>query len=144
MAYMELIKEAHHFIYIENQFFMSQNGGYPLSNQISEAIVLKIKEKARLNKKFKVLVIVPLLPGFEGDVETASVLKVQLHYQYQTICRGGQSIYEVLAKDPYIKDKASDYIQFCGLRNHGRIEQAIETEQIYVHSKVKRITLQVK
>ena len=117
---------------------MSQNGGHPLSNQISEALVLKIKEKARSKKKFKVIVIVPLLPGFEGDVETASVLKVQLHYQYQTICRGGQSIYEVLTKDPYIKDKASDYIQFYGLRTHGKFNEAIETEQIYIHSKVKQ------
>jgi len=114
---------------------MSQNGGEPLTNGISEAIIVRIKEAAKLKQKFKVVVFVPLLPGFEGDVETASVLKVQLHWQYQTICRNENSIYEVLGKDPNI-DNPEDYISFYSLRTHAKINGNPETEMIYIHSKL--------
>jgi len=135
VAYMELIEKAKHFIYIENQFFISQNAGDQILNGISEALIMRIKVAARNKEKFKVVVFVPLLPGFEGDVGTASVLKVQLHWQYQTICRGEKSMYEVLKRDPNIKNP-EDYISFYSLRTHGKYGDLPETEMIYIHSKL--------
>lgn len=44
MAYLELIKNAQHFIYIENQFFVSSVAGDPVSNQIASMIAERIIE----------------------------------------------------------------------------------------------------
>lgn len=61
-AYLDLIMRAKDFIYIENQFFMSHE------NFISEKIAERIRLAYTNKEKFKVIVMMPLLPGFEGDV----------------------------------------------------------------------------
>jgi len=38
VAYVELIKNAKHFIYIENQFFISSTAGDPVTNEIAHAL----------------------------------------------------------------------------------------------------------
>lgn len=89
---MELISNAQNFIYIENQFFMSHE------NEISEIIAQKIRDAFRNRQPFKVIVMMPLLPGFEGDVtsEKAGVLRVQMHIQYEAINRHKSSIFQLL------------------------------------------------
>lgn len=62
IAYLALISGAEHFIYIENQFFISCAAGPPVKNRISEAIVNRIKKAAAEKKRFKVIVVMPLLP----------------------------------------------------------------------------------
>lgn len=57
-----MIIDAKEFIYIENQFFMSHE------NDISEKIAERIRNAYHRKEKFKVIVMMPLLPGFEGDV----------------------------------------------------------------------------
>ena len=96
LAYIQLIGEAKHFIYIENQFFISNSAGHPVENAIAEVLVKRIKSAARKKEKFKVIVFVPLLPGFEGEIDdpNSAVMKVQLHWEYFTISRGGNSILE--------------------------------------------------
>jgi phospholipase D1/2 len=42
IAYLKLITDAKHFIYIENQFFISSHAGAPVVNEISKAIVKRI------------------------------------------------------------------------------------------------------
>lgn len=141
MAYLEMIQNAKHFIYIENQFFISGSAGDQVHNQISEVLIMRIKQAAANKEKFRVIVVLPLLPGFEGEIDTstASILKIQLHWQYQTICRGGTSIIETLEKDPNIKDPF-EYISFFSLRQHGKISGEPVTEIVYVHSKVRDIS----
>lgn len=69
-----------------------------VKNIIANALVARIKEAARLKEKFKVIVIMPLLPGFAGEINdsNSAVMKVQLHWEYLTISKGGSSIIEQL------------------------------------------------
>ena len=134
-AYLHLIAQAKHFIYIENQFFISSTAGRPVKNQIAQALVERIKIAAALRENFKVIVMMPLLPGFEGRIEDSSLLRVQLYWEYQTICRGLTSIYEQLKSDSNIVN-VEDYISFYSLRNHGEIRGLPVTEIVYIHSKL--------
>lgn len=134
-AYLHMIDEANHFIYIENQFFISSTAGKPVRNNIAMALLERIKIAASERENFKVIVLMPLLPGFEGKIESSSILKAQLHWEYSTICRGIASIIEQLKNDPNIVTP-DDYISFYSLRNHGDLNGKPVTEMIYIHSKL--------
>lgn len=89
-AYVETITRAQHYIYIENQFFISL--GFPdavVKNQIAESLFKRIVRAHREKKAFRVYVILPLLPGFEGDVanNTGIALRIITHWNYASICR---------------------------------------------------------
>ena len=142
IAYLNLIRNAKNFIYIENQFFISEAGGDTVvHNQISEALIMRIKKAAERKEKFRVVVFLPLLPGFEGEIYqgNAAILKIQMYWEYATISRGGTSILEKLAKDPNIEDP-SEYISFYSLRQHAKLNGEPVTELIYIHSKVSLLT----
>ena len=136
MAYIQLIEQAKHFIYIENQFFISHLAGLPVENLIANALLLRIKQAHSKKEKFKVMVFLPLLPGFPGDIDktAAGVLKIQLHWEYYTISRGGNSILECLTKEGI---NPNEYIHFFSLRGHDIVSGIPKTEIIYIHSKVK-------
>ena len=137
-SYLEMILQAKHFIYIENQFFISNSAGEKfVHNQIAEALISRIKKAALLKEKFRVVVFIPLLPGFEGDLlnSNSGILRIQMHWQYSTISRGGTSILETLRKDPNITDP-NEYISFFSLRQHSKLNGIPATELIYIHSKV--------
>ncbi|KAJ2630158.1 hypothetical protein H4R22_002857, partial [Coemansia sp. RSA 1290] len=56
-AYCEMIRDAKHFIYIENQFFVSnarEDPGYTIKNRIAEALVDRVKRAHRRGEKFHV------------------------------------------------------------------------------------------
>ena len=135
-AYLHLIDKADHFIYIENQFFISSTAGSKVKNSIAQALVERIKFAAEKKEKFKVVVVLPLLPGFAGSVDdpSASVLRIQLYWLYSTISRSETSIYQQLLACPYIADP-SEYISFYGLRTHDVLDRPA-TEIVYVHSKL--------
>ena len=63
--------------------------------------------------------MLPLLPGFEGDItdEASNVMRIQLHWEYQTISRGKNSLFQKLSHIPNL----SDYLKVYSLRNHGLI-----------------------
>ena len=134
-----MISNAEHFIYIENQFFISKSAGSDVHNQISEALIQRIKQAEEKKEKFRVIIILPLLPGFEGEIDgsSASILKVQMHWQYATICRGGASIIETLQSE--FRIDPDEYISFLSLRQHGKIGANPVTELIYIHSKVQQL-----
>ena len=131
-AYIQLIQSAQHLIYIENQFFISSTASPLVKNKIAEALAYKIKEAHEDGRKFKILILLPLLPGFEGDVRTSPVLRIQMYWQYMTISRGKDSLFRLLEKWEIDPNK---YIYFIGLRNHEVMEKPV-TELIYIHSKV--------
>ncbi|KAI0750490.1 phospholipase D/nuclease [Fomes fomentarius] len=118
-AYIELIREAEHFIYIENQFFISstQDDG-PIKNQVAKALVERIVRAGREGKKFRVVVCIPEVPGFAGQIKDESSVKIIMAAQFRTINRGGTSIYEEIRKAGY---EPSDYIRFYHLRAYDRI-----------------------
>ncbi len=44
----------------------------------------------RKNQAFRVYILIPLLPAFEGEIggDSGSALRTILHYNYASICRG--------------------------------------------------------
>ncbi|KAG5341907.1 hypothetical protein C0989_007067 [Termitomyces sp. Mn162] len=118
-AYIQLINESKYFIYIENQFFISatQNGDQ-VTNRIAGALVDRITRAYNEGAKFKVIVCIPEVPGFSGDVKNEGSLKTIMAAQYRTINRGGASIYEKLREKGI---EPLDYIRFYHLRAYDRI-----------------------
>ena len=60
-----------HFIYIENQFFITATSDMqkPIKNKIGAAIVERILRAARAGQRFMVIVIMPAVPAFAGDLK---------------------------------------------------------------------------
>ncbi len=140
-AYLQLIDSAEHFIYIENQFLVTQsssNGSGPVRNRIGEALVKRIIRAHREEKRFRVILVMPLLPAFEAAVDSpeASCIRVIMQFQYASISKGPHSIIGQL-KSAGIDDH-SQYIDFFSLRKHGILPASGQpcTEQLYVHSKL--------
>ncbi|SAL95926.1 hypothetical protein [Absidia glauca] len=125
-AYMECISRAKHFIYIENQFFITatRSGDKLIKNKIGEALVARIKRAHQEKQKFRVIVVIPTAPGFEGDFAFADrrsmALRSIAHYQYLSISRGGNSVLEKLHQ---ANIPAEQYIGFYSLRNWGQIKK---------------------
>ena len=146
-GYYHLIDNSKHYLYIENQFFVSKSFSeeerrecrYSLSDVVENLIAYHIRkriERAYLNKeKFRVFVFIPLLPGFAGEPESSGTLQIILKHTYAGICRNhGMSIIEQLEK--IMGDKWKEYIGFYSLRGHGLVNNVPETELIYIHSKL--------
>lgn len=140
-AYIDIIDNSMHYIYIENQFFITRSGGlkkYPrdVVNEVGEALARRIIRAFRSEQTFRVYVLIPLLPAFEGELgtNTGTNLEVITHWNMKSICRGSDSLLQRLKRE--IGDKAWDYITFFSLRNHGVINEKPVTELIYIHSKM--------
>jgi phospholipase D1/2 len=71
------------------------------------------------------MVFLPLMPGFSGDVtdSIASLLRIQMAYEFETISKGEFSLIELLKKDG-IPDPFK-YIKFYSLRNHDLMKSGI-------------------
>uniref|UniRef100_A0A8B9HYX1 Phospholipase n=1 Tax=Astyanax mexicanus TaxID=7994 RepID=A0A8B9HYX1_ASTMX len=84
------------------------------------------------NKKFRVYVVTPLLPGFEGDISTGggSALQAVMHFNYRYTHTHTHTHISTM------DDQWMNYISFCGLRTHAELEGRLVTELIYVHSKL--------
>ncbi|KAJ4323841.1 hypothetical protein N0V94_001625 [Neodidymelliopsis sp. IMI 364377] len=122
-AYIELIRNAKHYVYIENQFFITntrKNDSSPVHNQIGAAIVEAVVAAGKEGRKFRVIIIIPAIPGFAGDLRdnAAAGTRAIMDYQFKSICRGEDSIFErVKAQgvDP------NEHIFFFNLRSYDRI-----------------------
>uniref|UniRef100_A0A8C1UD32 Phospholipase n=1 Tax=Cyprinus carpio TaxID=7962 RepID=A0A8C1UD32_CYPCA len=135
-AYIQVIAKSKHFIYIENQFFISCADNKHVYNKIGDAIIERIIRAHKEKKPFRVYVVTPLLPGFEGDISTGggSALQAVMHFNYRTMNRGEYSIIAQLKKE--MDDQWMNYISICGLRTHAELQGRLVTELIYVHSKL--------
>ncbi|KAL5227220.1 hypothetical protein ABZP36_015485 [Zizania latifolia] len=138
-SYFSLIEKAEHFVYIENQFFISGlSGDDTIKNRVLEALYRRILRAEKDKSCFRVIIVIPLLPGFQGGIDDGGAASVRaiMHWQYRTICRGPNSILQKLYD--VVGSKAHDYISFYGLRAHGRLGDGgpLVTNQIYVHSKL--------
>ncbi|XP_028619146.1 phospholipase D1 isoform X2 [Grammomys surdaster] len=135
-AYIHVIENSKHYIYIENQFFISCADDKVVFNKVGDAIAQRILKAHREGQRYRVYVVIPLLPGFEGDISTGggNALQAIMHFNYRTMCRGESSILGQLK--PELGNKWINYISFCGLRTHAELEGNLVTELIYVHSKL--------
>uniref|UniRef100_A0A673J8K1 phospholipase D n=1 Tax=Sinocyclocheilus rhinocerous TaxID=307959 RepID=A0A673J8K1_9TELE len=123
-AYIQVIAKSKHFIYIENQFFISCADNKHVYNKIGDAIIERIIRAHKEKKLFRVYVVTPLLPGFEGDISTGGGMMFCLYFTRF-------SLYT-----PTVDDQWMNYISICGLRTHAELEGRLVTELIYVHSKL--------
>jgi phospholipase D1/2 len=137
-AYSEIIRNAKHYVYIENQFFITATGDQqsPVHNTIGRAIVDAIVQAAKDGRKFRVIVVIPCIPGFAGDLreDAATGTRAIMDYQYKSICRGEHSIFEQVRSqgvDP------GEYIFFFNLRSYDRLNRTPAIAQKEKESGVK-------
>ncbi|KAF2089290.1 phospholipase D [Saccharata proteae CBS 121410] len=137
-AYVKSIQTSEHFVYIENQFYISSCDveGTKILNQINEALLERIKRAHKNQEDWRCVLVIPLMPGFQNTVDSQDGTSVRLIMtcQYRSICRGESSLFERLRAsgiDP------EDYIQFYSLRSWGKIgpTKSLVTEQLYIHAK---------
>ncbi|KAI2664540.1 Phospholipase D2 [Labeo rohita] len=133
-AYIHVIENSQHYIYLENQFFITCSDQKNVFNTIGDAIVKRILRAHNEGKKYRVFVVIPLLPGFEGDISQGGGNAIQaiLHFTYRWFviyCFNDRLI------SPSVQDQWTQYISLCGLRTHSELTQSPVTELIYVHSK---------
>lgn len=135
-AYVQTITKAQHYLYIENQFFISLDGTGSVKNQIANALVRRIVRAHKEERAFRVYLVMPLLPAFEGDVggTTGTALRAITHWNYASICRGKASLLERLRAAGV--DRPAEYISFHSVRTSDVLMGQPVTELIYVHSKL--------
>ncbi|KAK0092201.1 hypothetical protein PV326_001951 [Microctonus aethiopoides] len=137
-AYIDVITNSEKYIYIENQFFitMATMERHSVRNRIGETLLKRILRAHKEGAIFRVFIVMPLLPGFEGEVggPTGTTLHTITHWNYASISRGKDAILSRLI-DAGIEDP-SEYITFHGLRTHSLLNGSMVTELIYVHSKL--------
>ncbi|KAG7196064.1 Phospholipase D1 [Scheffersomyces spartinae] len=137
-AYLKLIETSEHFVYIENQFFITACfiDGTEIKNRIGDALVDRIIRAHENNESWRAVIVIPLMPGFESQVDEpdGSSVRVIMQCQFMSISRGSTSIFAKLRKYGIDPD---DYIQFYSLRKWGRIgpDRTLVTEQLYIHAK---------
>ncbi|KAG2314666.1 hypothetical protein Bca52824_017788 [Brassica carinata] len=119
-AYIQAIRSAQHFIYIENQYFIGSSFVWPnykeagADNLVPIELALKIASKIRARERFAVYVVIPMWP--EGDPSSAPVQEI-LYWQGQTM----QMMYEIIAREIKHMDlenvNPQDYLNFYCLGN---------------------------
>ncbi|GMY28163.1 phospholipase D delta-like [Fagus crenata] len=119
-AYIQAIRSAQHFIYIENQYFLGSSYAWPsykeagADNLIPMELALKIASKIQVKERFAVYIVIPMWP--EGAPSSSSVQEI-LFWQGQTM----QMMYEIIAgelKSMHLESShPQDYLNFYCLGN---------------------------
>lgn len=137
-AYVKMIEESEHFVYMENQFFITSTEtlNARIVNRIGDALVERIIRAHENDEDWRCVVIIPLMPGFQNSVaeQDGTSVRLILQCQFRSICRGETSIFGRLRAAGI---EPEDYIQFFSLRQWGKIgaNDVITTEQLYIHAK---------
>jgi phospholipase D1/2 len=138
-AYVQMIATSEHFVYIENQFYISSSEvlGTKIENKINDAIVDRIKRAHANDEDWRACIVVPLMPGYQNtvDEQEGSSVRLIMTCQYHSICRGPTSIFGRLRAAGI---EPEDYIEFYALRSWGEIgpNKMLVTEQLYIHAKI--------
>ncbi|KAG6002057.1 hypothetical protein E4U21_003489 [Claviceps maximensis] len=136
-AYIKMIEDSDHFVYMENQFFISSTEAYntKIVNRIGDALVERIIRAHQNSEDWRCAIMIPLMPGFQNtvDEQEGTSVRLILMCQYKSICRGEQSIFGRLRAAGI---EPEDYIGFYCLRQWGVMSNdALVTEQLYIHAK---------
>lgn len=123
-AYSDIIRKAEHFVYIENQFFITATGDQqsPIHNTVGRAIVDAVVRAGKEGRKFRVIIMIPAIPGFAGDLRSpaATGTRAIMDYQYKSICRGEHSIFEQVRKEGV---DPTQHIFVFNLRSYDRLNK---------------------
>ncbi|SPQ26608.1 a6c3ebc7-1195-4077-acac-c91c9133602d [Thermothielavioides terrestris] len=136
-AYIQMIDNSEHFVYIENQFFITSTEtlNTKIMNGIGDALVRRIVRAHENDEDWRAVIIIPLMPGFQNEVndQDGSSVRLILQFQYRSICRGEHSIFGRLRAAGI---EPENYIQFFSLRQWGKLSNGVlTTEQLYIHAK---------
>ncbi|CAL1360752.1 unnamed protein product [Linum trigynum] len=118
-AYVEAIRRAERFIYIENQYFIggchmwAHDRGCGCKNLIPVEIALKVSQKIRERQRFSVYIVIPMWP--EGCPEGETVHDI-LHWTRMTMSMMYRMIGEVL-QECGEQGHPRDYLNFFCLAN---------------------------
>lgn len=138
-AYCKMIEESDHFVYIENQFFITscETMNTKIVNKIGDAIVERAVRAYRSNQAWHCIVMLPLMPGFQNtvDEQEGSSVRLIMQCQFRSICRGETSIFVRLRSEGI---EPEEFVSFYSLRSWGKIgpSKMLVTEQLYIHAKV--------
>jgi phospholipase D1/2 len=123
-AYKEVIDNAQHYVYIENQFFITATGEQqsPIHNTIGRHIADACIRAGKENRKFRVIIVIPAIPGFAGDLRDDAAIGTRaiMDYQYKSICRGENSIMGQIEKAGFDPHK---YVFVFNLRAYDRLNK---------------------
>ena len=137
-AYCEVIRNAEHFVYIENQFFITATGEHqaPVHNLIGSAIVDAIVRAGKEGRKFRVIILIPAIPGFAGDLrdDAAAGTRAIMDYQYKSIHRGEHSIAEQVKKEGV---DPKNHLFVFNLRSYDRLNKTPAMQRQEEKSGVK-------
>ncbi|GAB2243586.1 hypothetical protein Droror1_Dr00023714 [Drosera rotundifolia] len=138
-AYVEAIRSAEHFIYIENQYFLGSSYAWPsyknagADNLIPMELALKTASKIRARERFAVYVVIPMWP--EGVPSSASVQEI-LFWQAQTM----QMMYTIIARELKSMNMENahpqDYLNFYCLGNREAPDVASPSQELPGNSEV--------
>ncbi|XP_072982915.1 phospholipase D delta-like isoform X6 [Typha latifolia] len=152
-AYINAIRSAQHFIYIENQYFIGSSYGWPsyknaagADNLIPMELALKIVGKIREGVRFSVYIVIPMWP--EGSPTSSSVQEI-LFWQGETMKMMYQIIGQELRSLKFENAHPQDYLNFYCLGNRelsmdrsppsendaAAMSQKYRRFMIYVHGK---------
>nr|AEG78581.1 SPO14 [Cryptococcus gattii] len=136
-AYCKSIETSEHFVYIENQFFITSTivDGVAVENGIGDSLVNRIIRAHKEGQDWRACIVIPLLPGYTYPLDSneASSVRLILECQNRTISRGTSSIFSRLRKEGIDPD---DYITFFSLRGWSKFKTGVLTsEQVYIHGK---------
>ncbi|KAL8280164.1 hypothetical protein RQP46_007494 [Phenoliferia psychrophenolica] len=136
-AYCKAIQLSDHFVYIENQFFITSTevNGTPIENKIGDALVSRILRAHTEGTAWRAIIIIPLVPGYPFPIDHSDAGSVRniMECQNRTISRGDHSIFARLRREGIDPD---EYITFFSLRGWGKLSTgALTTEAVYIHAK---------
>lgn len=121
------------------QFFITATSDEqkPVENKIGRAIVERIVRAHNAGDDFRVVVLMPAVPAFAGDLKADDALGTRaiMEFQYNSINRGGHSIMEK-CRERGVPDPRQ-YINFYNLRNYDRINTSSTISQVEGESGVR-------
>lgn len=137
-AYLKAIELSDHFVYVENQFFVTSTvmDGTEIENSIGLALVERIVRAHRERTPWRAIIVIPATPGFPMayDHPESGSVRIIASFQYLSIARGNHSIFSRLRS---VGINPHEYIGFFSLRAWGRMRHGqLTTEQVYPHDKV--------
>jgi len=144
-AYIATIIAAKRFIYIENQFFISNTGNKEeadLKNRVVKALYSRIKTAIRNKEDFKVIIFIPLLPAFEADLEQKNGPVMQLQIALQNMTIGVDDKMSFIAKVHELTQRhgehAENYVMVCALRKWDYVPDFIEGDGVNLTGPTKK------
>ncbi|KAL3344321.1 hypothetical protein AABB24_023649 [Solanum stoloniferum] len=146
-AYIQAIRSAQHFIYIENQYFLGSSYAWPsykdagADHLVPMELALKIANKIRSKERFCVYVVMPMWP--EGDPKSTTMQEI-LYWQSQTM----QMMYQVIARElksmQLLDSHPLDYLNFYCLGNReANAQSSCDAEKVSDSFKFQRFMIYV-